>query len=114
MKFSELPIDVQERLNENSSTCQTEHQYRISYLLIQYGRNTLFFSTTGLKPWNDDKGHYMPFGGGTSWVIRYGCVQFKLVRNPMGQIDYELCNGKVYGKSANGTIIPNSLPNKRT
>lgn len=114
MKFSELPIDVQERLNENRKALVKQNTNTAYHICLYNTDGTRYFSAQRVcKPWNDDKGHYMPFGGGTSWVIRYGCVQFKPVRNPMGQIDYELCNGKVYGKSANGTIIPNSLPNKK-
>lgn len=114
MKFSELSIDVQERLNENRKALVKQNTNTAYRICLYNADGTRYFSARRVcQSWQDNKGHYMPFGGGTSWVIYYGCVQIKSMRNPMGQIDYELCNGKTYGKSANGTIIPTSLPSKK-
>ncbi len=62
--------------------------------------------------WQDDKGNYMPFGGGSEWTIRYGCIGFVRRKQVMGY-DYELDYGRVYSKSANGTIIPSSVKTKK-
>ena len=54
----------------------------------------------------------MPFGGGSYWCVRYGRVQFRKRRNPIGEIDFELCDGEAFGKAANGTIIPERIDKK--
>lgn len=113
MKFSELPIEVQEHLNEEQKAL-IHKNINTAYKIHIYNENgtRYFVATRVCHPWNDNKGNYMPFGGGTSWNIRYGQVGFRSFRNPVGQRDYELCNGKAFTKSANGTIIPASLPKK--
>ena len=54
----------------------------------------------------------MPFGGGCEWTLQYGCIGFSRKKQVMGY-DYELCRGKTYSKSANGTIIPASVKTKK-
>ena len=54
----------------------------------------------------------MPFGGGSEWTLQYGCIGFSRKKQVMGY-DYELCRGKTYSKSANGTIIPASVKTKK-
>ena len=58
------------------------------------------------------KGNYMPFGGGSEWPLQYGCIGFSRKKQVMGY-DYELCHGKTYSKSANGTIIPAAVKTKK-
>ena len=57
-------------------------------------------------------GNYMPFGGGSEWTLQYGCIGFSRKKQVMGY-DYELCRGKTYSKSANGTIIPAAVKTKK-
>lgn len=57
--------------------------------------------------------HWARFGGGSYWECRYGAVQFAHGKDPFGGIEYRICNGKTYGKSANGTIIPKMLDTKK-
>ncbi len=114
MKFSELPVEVQERLNGERkalANSKTNTPYKIH--LYNKAGTRYFFAVRVCLSWNDGKGNYMPFGGGTYWAISYGAVQFRSYRNPIGQIDYKLCDGLRYGKSANGTIIPEKLPIKK-
>ena len=64
--------------------------------------------------WNDDKGHYMPFGGGTYWKIRYGKIKWATVKNPIGGKDYVWVQSReTFSKSANGTVIPIKLKTKK-
>ena len=51
-------------------------------------------------------------GGGSEWTLQYGCIGFSRKKQVMGY-DYELCRGKTYSKSANGTIIPASVKTKK-
>lgn len=65
--------------------------------------------------WNDDKGHSMPFGGGSQWHIRYGAILWRTTQNPLGGKEYEWCKSskKTFAKAANGTIIPNTVASKK-
>lgn len=117
MLFSELPVEVQERLNGERKAKAgrfTNDAYEIH--LYNEDGTRYFRASRVCKPWvgvKDNHALSMPFGGGTYWSIAYGAVQFRSFRNPFGQIDYELCDGKRYGKSANGTEIPSTLPTKK-
>lgn len=114
MKLSELPAEVQQQLAQQraelSGKC-INTAYRVE--LYNADGTRYFEAARCCKSWNDDKGHYMPFGGGTYWTIRYGAVQWAVRKDPLGGKAYELCNGKQYGKSANGTEIPKSLNTKK-
>lgn len=95
MKFNELPMEFQEKLNKERKVlsgikCNTSYD-----ILVYNEAGTRYFSAHRIcVPWSDDKGHYMPFGGGTHWAIYYGAVQFFRTKNPLGMLDYEWCNGK--------------------
>lgn len=113
MKFSELPIEVQERLNKEQKALVHKNINTAYNICLYNEKGTRYIVATRVcRPWSDDKGNYMPFGGGTSWNIKYGMIGFCSFRNPIGLRDYELCKGKTFTKSANGTIIPTSLPKK--
>lgn len=45
--------------------------------------------------------------------MSYGAVQFRATRNCMGEVEYELCHGKKYGTSQNGTKIPPYVQTKK-
>lgn len=113
MKLSELPTEVQQQLSQQRGEL---HRKRINtaYRVELYNADgTRYFQAIRrCKSWSDDKGNYMPFGGCTYWDIRYGAVQWAIRKDPLGGKAYELCNGKQYGKSANGTEIPKSLSTK--
>ena len=105
MKISELPQDVQDRLNnERKELCKKNLNTPYEVRLYNKEGTRYFAARRVCKVWADDKGHYMPFGGGTYWTVRYGAVQFRNERQAIGR-RYELCDGKTYMKSKNGTEI---------
>ena len=105
MNFNELPQDVQERLNnERKELCKKNLNTPYEVRLYNKEGTRYFAARRVCKVWADDKGHYMPFGGGTYWTVRYGAVQFRNERQAIGR-RYELCDGKTYMKSKNGTEI---------
>ena len=114
MKFSELPKDVQvyltaERLKMKNRNCSTAYD-----IVLYNAEGTRYFRAHRCSiPWWDNKGNSMPFGGGTYWDIYYGCVQFRRERNPLGEYDYRLVEGKQYSRSMNGTPIPQKLSTKK-
>jgi hypothetical protein len=114
MKFEELPIETQEKLRgerENLFHKNINDPYHIE---VYNKKGTRYLvATRAQKSWNDNKGNYMPFGGGSEWTVRYGEVQFRGYINPVGKRDYELCNGKEYRKSLNGTEIPKKIGTKK-
>ncbi len=114
MKFSELPTEVQQQLtNERAELAarKINTAYRVE---VYNAEGTRYFEAFRCcNSWSDDKGNYMPFGGGTYWTIRYGAVQFHIGKDPFGGKAYSLCNGKTYGKSLNGTEIPAHLDTKK-
>lgn len=114
MKFSELPIDVQNALSEDK---QKLHEKRVNdaYNIRLYSKDgsRYIFAKREQSAFSNDKGVYMPFGGGSVWRIQYGAVQFRSYRNPLNGIEYELCNGKTFGQSKNGTVIPKTLSSKK-
>lgn len=114
MKFNELPIEIQEQLNKEREELKgkTTNTPYVIYLYNNEGTRYLYARRI-CRSYNDDKGNYMPFGGGTYWTITYGKVQFERYRNMMGETDYRLCDGLHFGKSANGTIIPSKVETKK-
>lgn len=114
MKLSELPEDVQLKLH-NSMIDLKNHEINTSYEILKYNEQgtRYFYANRIQKSWSDNKGNYMPFGGGSEWAIKYGAVQFRSYLDPMRCVEYELYKGKTYSKSLNGTIIPKSLNAKK-
>jgi hypothetical protein len=95
MKFNELPMEFQERLNEERKElrglkCNTPYRIHI----YNEDGTRYFYARRVCEAWSDDKGHSMPFGGGTHWNICYGAVQFYRTKNPLGMLDYKWCDGK--------------------
>lgn len=113
MKFNELPIEIQQRLNsERLELCKYPINSAYEILLYNQAGTRYFYARRHQSSWYDDKGNYMPFGGGSEWSIKYGCVVFSRERQVIG-FDYELRHGKCYSKSANGTVIPVSVKSKQ-
>lgn len=114
MKYSELSLDVQEQLKQDRielSKTRINTAYEVE---LYNATGTRFFIARRIcKSWNDDKGNAMPFGGGTYWQIKYGCVQFCQYHNPFGETDFKLKMGKTYTSSLNGTVIPKQLSTKK-
>ncbi|MBP7856835.1 MAG: hypothetical protein KAZ98_03055 [Prevotella sp.] len=114
MKFNELPTDVQDQLNAEREKIKNK-SVNTPYVVHIYNADgtRYFYARRVSEPWSDTKGNYMPFGGGSHWKLTYGAVQFEGYKNPVGERDYRLCDGKTYGKSANGTVIPRVLGSKK-
>ena len=114
MKFEELPAEVQQQLAQQRAELAGK-RINTAYRVELYNADGTRYieAVRCCKSWNDDKGHAMPFGGGTYWTIRYGAVQWQTRKDPLGGKAYELCSGKQYGKSRNGVEIPNRLNTKK-
>ena len=114
MKFSELPKQVQETLAKEKGLLHLKKINTPYEVLVYNETGTRFFNARRVQSaWQDNNGNYMPYGGGSKWVIKYGEVGFRTCRNPFGEIDAELCMGKTFGKSKNGTVIPQSVATKK-
>lgn len=117
MKLNELPQETQNELREKrAQLCKT--------MAMNDGYNVVFVDDTGRRyfeahrvsiPWTNDKGGYMPFGGGTYWRVFYGAILWDWRRDPVGDKEYFWVRShhKIFGKSANGTIIPRIVDTKR-
>ena len=114
MKFSELPKQVQEKLTKDKEDLYLK-KINTSYEVLVYNEDgSRFFNARRVQSaWHDNNGNYMPFGGGSEWTIKYGEMGFRTHRNPFGGIDAELCMGRTFGKSSNGTVIPRSVGTKK-
>ena len=113
MHFTELPQEVQETLAMAKSRLHLK-QVNTAYEVLRYNKNgTRYFHARRVQGSWQGNGVYMPFGGGSKWSIRYGEMGFRTHRNPFGGIDAEMCMGRAFGKSSNGTIIQQSVATKR-
>ena len=105
MKFKELPIEVQECLNVELGKLQDKNTATEVFLYNKPKRRYFIAHR------HTYASIYGRFGGGSYWSIKYGNIGFK--RNfVMGCEDYSLAYGR-FAKSANGTMIPKTLGNKR-
>lgn len=114
MTIQELPKEIQEQLAQERAQLSGK-QINTAYEVKLYNADgTRYFSARRCcQSWNDDKGHAMPFGGGTYWRVRYGSVQFRAYKDLFGGRCYELCDGKTFSRSANGTVIPSRIETKK-
>ena len=113
MHYSELPQEVQETLAEARSRLHLE-QVNTAYEVLRYNKTgTRYFHARRVQGSWQGNGVYMPFGGGSKWTIKYGEMGFRTHRNPFGGIDAEMGMGRAFGKSANGTVIPQFVASKR-
>ena len=113
MHFTELPQEVQETLAMAKSRLHLK-QINTAYEVLRYNKNgTRYFHARRVQGSWQGNGVYMPFGGGSKWSIKYGEMGFRTHRNPFGGIDAEMCMGRAFGKSSNGTIIQQSVATKR-
>lgn len=114
MTIQELPKEIQEELAQQRAQLSGKTVNTAYDVQLYNESGTRYFRAHRVsESWSDDKGNYMPFGGGSHWRIWYGCVQFHSYKNPLGGKEYEICDGKTYGKSANGTEIPNRVATKK-
>ena len=113
MRFSELPKHVQDTLAEAKCRLHLKKVNTAYEVLVYNEAGTRFFNAKRVQGSWQGNGAYMPFGGGSKWTIRYGEMGFRSCRNPFGEIDAEMCMGRIFGKSSNGTLIPKSVATKK-
>ena len=109
MTFNELPQEWQEALlAEKNNLCNK---------VINTPYEVELYSSNGMRYFIARRvcksSTWAGFGNGSYWRISYGKVEFCCGRNPVGEKTFELCNGKRFAKSANGTTIPNELNTKK-
>ena len=113
MKFNELPASTQQRLNDERSKLSNRTINNAYEVLLYNQSGTRFFSARRHQSsWQDNKGNYLPFGGGSEWIIQYGRMGFARKKQVMGY-DYELVRTETYSKSANGSVIPKTVKTKK-
>lgn len=116
MELKDLPISVQEELLAERTLLHTKWKVNTAYkVLFTNLEGTRYFSATReCIPYYDNKGNYMPFGGGTQWRIKYGRILWSIGKDPMGGKTYWwLASGKTFSKSINGTVIPTKVSTKK-
>lgn len=109
MTITELPIQVQKRLarlREELKSVRINTPYKV---LIYDEEARRYFEAYRKSIGTTWAG----FGGGSYWKVRYGAVQISRGKDPFGGVDYSLCNGKAFGKSANGVVIPQRVETKK-
>lgn len=98
MKFNELPIEVQEKLNAERFDLRN-HQ-------INNKCEVLFYNPSGTRYFHAKRRQNTE--GSSEWEIKYGFMCFSHENN-----DYKIVKGKTYSKSANETIIPSTVKTKK-
>lgn len=116
MKLDDLDIKIKnELLEQRKELCSKWKQNSAYDICFTNTDGTRYFKAKRVVlSWNDDKGHYMPFGGGTYWKIRYGKIKWATGKNPIGGTVYVWVQSReTFSKSANGTVIPNEVKAKK-
>lgn len=116
MKLDDLDIKIKnELLEQRKELCSKWKQNSAYDICFTNTDGTRYFKAKRVVlSWNDDKGHYMPFGGGTYWQIRYGKIKWATEKNPIGGTVYVWVQSReTFSKSANGTVIPNEVKTKK-
>ena len=114
MNINELPIEAQQWIERRRVAIANKvinTPYEIE--LCNATGTRYFLAMRRQAAWWDDKGHYLPFGGGSQWDIRYGVINWRRCKNPLGEWEYDINYGKCYAKSQNGTVIPTTLKTKK-
>lgn len=110
MKFSELEKKHQEDLMQQIDKLVSVVR-NTPYLVDVYSKTRHFYATRVCRSWNDDKGHYMPFGGGSYWKVVYCSLAFSRRIDPFGGIYYEIVNGKQF--ASKGDVIVENKGTKK-
>ena len=116
MLLSELDQKVQEQLLSERAELSTKWYkntpYEVSFTNLEGTR--YFTAVRKQDPWNDDKGNYMPYGGGSRWHICYGKILWSTGKDPFGGKTYFWKRtSQLFAKSSNGTVIPQSVATKK-
>lgn len=115
MTLSELPLEIQEQLRNERAVLHTKWYQNTPYdVCFTNLEGTRFFRACRISiPYSDDKGNYMPFGGGSKWRISYGKILWDIRKDPLGGKEYYWKKtNQLFRKSANGTEIPATVSKK--
>lgn len=76
MMLDDLDIDIKNSLLESRKNLCSEWKENTAYrVCFTNPEGTRYFRAVRCcVSWGDDKGNYMPFGGGTYWKITYGKI----------------------------------------
>lgn len=103
MKLDDLDIKIKNKLLEQRKELCSKWKQNSAYdICFTNTDGTRYFKAKRVVlSWNDDKGHYMPFGGGTYWQIRYGKIKWATGKNPIGGTVYVWVQSReTFSKSA--------------
>ncbi len=113
-KLSELQEEVQNSLREERlHLCETWKRNDAYHICFTNQDGTRYFQATRISVPHATSG--MSFGGGSYWKITYGKILWDRRKAPMGNL-YEyfwMRSNKIFGKSANETIIPKKVNSKK-
>ena len=117
MLLSELPIEIQEILRAERLTLCEKWYKNTGYevCLVNKEGTRYFYAIRKQFEYTNDRGGYMPFGGGSDWHISYGKILWDRTKQVMGN-DYDYFwtkTSNLFAKSANGTIIPKRVGTKK-
>lgn len=110
MKFSELKEEYQQDLNQQIDKLVSVIR-NTPYVVNVYTRTRHFYARRVAKCWSDDKGHYMPFGGGSYWRVTYCSLAFSRRIDPFGGFFYEIVDGKQF--ASKGDVIVENKGTKK-
>lgn len=116
MTLNDLDFDIKNKLVEQRKELCSKWKKNDSYnICFTNEEGTRYFRATRVvSSWNDDKGNYMPFGGGSCWKIRYGKIKWATEKDPLGGTVYSWVQSReTFSKSVNGTVIPNEVKTKK-
>lgn len=105
MKFSELKEEYQQDLIQQIDKLVSIVR-NTPYVVNVYTKTRHFYARRVVKSWNDGKGNYMPFGGGSYWKVTYCNLCFARRLDPFGGIYYEIVDGKQFASKGN-VIVEN-------
>lgn len=110
MKFSELKKEYQQDLNQQIDKLVSIVR-NTPYVVNVYTKTRHFYARRVAKSWKDDKGNYMPFGGGSYWKVIYCSLGFARRLDPFGGIYYEIVDDKQFTRKGD-VIIENKATKK--
>lgn len=116
MLLTDLEQNIQNHLRNERELLHLNWYRNTPYevLFTNHEGTRYFYARRHQSHWNDDKGHSMPFGGGSEWRITYGKILWTTSKNPAGGKDYFwVQSSQIFGKSTNGTVIPSKVATKR-
>ena len=110
MKFSELPVIIQEKLNKERANAHLDWKKNDAYK-VQFTNKegTRCFEATRIQSVNAPYG--VVLNSSSMWEIKYYAVVVKGLGGMCPQ--YILTAGQMFGKSANGTEIPRYVSTKK-